>query len=152
MWEMLKNWRGPLPPGLAWGDGDEPSRDINGARLRGKYYGAAYIITRPFLHNALYEMDHEGVEIDLSRFDTSPEDHATPEHSSEPDIPLPKLDAELDGASRRNQIDRILWACKKCVDAAMKSTTAFDGLPPINSKEMVPRRPRVTNIHGTAAA
>jgi hypothetical protein len=52
--------------------------------------------------------------------------------------------------SDQQKIDHIIWACKQCIDSAIKSTTAFDGLYP--TAEQVSRRPRVTNIHGTAAA
>ena len=50
---QLEEWRSILPEPLRWKDEDEPATDINKARLRGKYYGARYMIHRPFLHHML---------------------------------------------------------------------------------------------------
>lgn len=50
---QLLQWRDALPPELQWDDNEEPAMDINNARLRAKYYGARYIIMRPFVYEAL---------------------------------------------------------------------------------------------------
>ncbi|KAI9718143.1 MAG: hypothetical protein M1828_006841 [Chrysothrix sp. TS-e1954] len=49
----LQEWKEHLPSPLQWSEDDDPASHINAARLRGKYYGARYIIHRPFLHHAL---------------------------------------------------------------------------------------------------
>lgn len=51
----LDEWRSQLPEQLKWDDADPPAADINAARMRAKYYGARYIIHRPFLHHALHK-------------------------------------------------------------------------------------------------
>ena len=53
LWEQLYDWRKTLPQPLRWSDSDLPSMDVNHARLRGKYYGCAYIITRYTLFDAI---------------------------------------------------------------------------------------------------
>lgn len=130
---MLTNWRRVLPPEMRWADGDDPSEDINEARLRAKYYGALYIIHRPFLHYALHSPDFvnasdmvEGAADSLKR--TEREQGA---------MPPPALTAH-DRAE-------IMRSAQLCVEAASYSTVAFDG---ICSK----RRLIVTNIFGTAHA
>ncbi|KAI1957722.1 hypothetical protein LOZ58_005472 [Ophidiomyces ophidiicola] len=52
--DMLESWRRGLPKAMKWDDCEPPARDINIARMRGKYYGARYIIHRPLLHHALH--------------------------------------------------------------------------------------------------
>ncbi|KAI9653820.1 MAG: hypothetical protein M1831_005687 [Alyxoria varia] len=108
--QQLEDWRNLLPKGLRWGDRDEPAQDINDARLRAKYYGARYIIHRPFLHFVLHQSGRRN-EQDKMRFEKRQD---------------------------------CLGMARKCVDAAMKSTTAFDGVPC--------GRLLVTNIFGTAHA
>ena len=50
----LQQWRRSLPEVMQWKDHDPPSKDINVARMRAKYYGACYIIHRPLLYYALH--------------------------------------------------------------------------------------------------
>ena len=52
---QLQEWRQTLPERLRWDDDAEPAKNINDARLRGKYYGARYVIHRPFLHHVLQD-------------------------------------------------------------------------------------------------
>ena len=129
---ILGYWRETLPPGLRWNDSDDPPSNILDARLRAKYWGTRYIINRPFLDFALHIMPHakDGRTIESVAVDSqgNPRDKA--------EIHLFKA-IELMGESE-------IWeASKRCVDAAMQSTIAFDG---------VPDRLVVTNIHGTAHA
>jgi hypothetical protein len=129
---ILGYWRETLPVGLKWEDTDEPPADILDARLRAKYWGARYICNRPFLDYALHIMPHakDGRSIESVAVDSqgNPRDRA--------EIHLFKA-IELMG-------EHEIWeASKRCVDAAMHSTVAFDG---------VPDRLIVTNIHGTAHA
>ncbi|KAF8464464.1 hypothetical protein BDZ91DRAFT_764129 [Kalaharituber pfeilii] len=51
---QLEQWKLALPVPLRWGEGDPPSSDINAARLRAKYFGARYIIHRPFVYHAVH--------------------------------------------------------------------------------------------------
>ncbi|KXT04056.1 hypothetical protein AC578_4909 [Pseudocercospora eumusae] len=129
---VLHAWRRGLPAFLAWDDDDEPPSDILSARLRAKYWGARYVINRPFLDYALHIMPHvrDGQTVESVARDGygNPRDKA--------DIHLFKAIEQLG--------EREVWqAAKRCIDAAMHSTVAFDN---------VPDRLIVTNIHGTAHA
>ncbi|MCJ1464229.1 hypothetical protein MMC07_002842 [Pseudocyphellaria aurata] len=105
--QTLQRWRELLPLELQWQEEENPSADINKARLRAKYYGALYIVHRPFLRDIL------DFEI-----------------GSKKSPPLASLEVMAASA-------------KICVDAAMKSTVAFDNIV---------GRLIVTNIFGTAHA
>ena len=107
----LQEWKHHLPSPLQWSEDDPPAQYINAARLRGKYYGAQYIIHRPFLHHALQK------EMGIN----------TP----------------IDGELSLPELRRVVVMSEKCVKAAVKSTTAFDGLN---------GRPIITNPFGTAQA
>ena len=126
--EWLESWRTSLPPEFKWHDGDHESRDINHARLRGKYFGALYIIHRPMVHYAL-ELEAKG---ELDQYIAQ---HVEQEYGSmgPPKIPInPFLDDVLDSA-------------RTAISAAVQSTSAFD-------EAMIMRRLIVTNIFGTAHA
>lgn len=120
--ENLENWRNMLND-WNWSDDDHESPNINVARIRGKYYGAKYIIWRPALHHALLQVGEAAAKGSRSE---SPSDY---EVSSGKSVPF-LSEAQLRGA-------------KICVNAAVRSTTCFD---------KVPRRWIVTNIFGTAHA
>ena len=129
---ILSYWRETLPPNLRWNDDDPPPSDILQARLRAKYWGARYVINRPFLDFALHIMPHakDGRNIE----DVAKDVHNNPRDKAE--IHLFKA-IELMG-------DKEVWnASKRCIDAAEYSTVAFDGI----SGRLI-----VTNIHGTAHA
>ena len=137
--EMLKGhesilgfWREGLPDVLRWNDSDPPPRDILSARLRAKYWGARYVINRPFLDYALHIMPHvsEGRSVD---------DVALDVHGN----PRDKAEIHLFKAIQGMGETEIWQASQRCIDAAMQSTVALDG---------VPDRLVVTNIHGTAHA
>ena len=129
---MLGSWRETLPPSLQWHDDDRPAADILEARLRAKYWGARYVINRPFLDYALHLMAHvkEGHHIESVAQDV----HGNPRSPAE--IHLFKA---IEGMGEQQ-----IWeASKRCIEAAMQSTVAFDN---------VPDRLIITNIHGTAHA
>lgn len=129
---VLGLWRQSLPEDLKWNDIDNPPSDILHARLRAKYWGARYIINRPFLDYALHIMPHlrDGKEVEEVAKDV----HGNPRDKAE--IHLFKAIQLMD--------EREIWrSVQRCIDAAMQSTIAFDG---------VPDRLVVTNIHGTAHA
>ncbi|CDM33279.1 transcriptional regulator family: Fungal Specific TF [Penicillium roqueforti] len=52
--ENLDLWRRSLPDSMQWKETDEPANEINAAHMRATYYGALYIIHRPFLYHALH--------------------------------------------------------------------------------------------------
>ena len=127
--DWLQNWRKNLPEELHWTDGETPvSGDINQARLRGKYYGALYIIHRPMLHYAL-ELEAAG---QLDHY-MSP---ATEETFGSMGPPKTRIDPYYE--------DVVKAACTT-IRAAVWSTQAFDGVLDF-------RRLIVTNIFGTAHA
>lgn len=129
---ILTTWREGLPPLLRWNDSDPPSSDILAARLRAKYYGARYIINRPFLDYALHIMP--GLRDEHPMEAVARDGYGNPRD---------KADVHLFRAIE-NLGESIVWqAARRCVDAAMHSTIAFDG---------VPDRLIITNIHGTAHA
>ena len=126
----LCKWRSLLPAPLAWHDGADPPNDINHARLRAKYYGAMCIVHRPFLRIAL---DNRLV----ARTPSPQRDRAKALRAPE-DMPPP--------LSATDQMDMVLDSAELCVQAAMASTVAFDGVMGTD------RRLVVTNIFGTAHA
>jgi hypothetical protein len=128
----LDGWLRLLPPAFKWQDDDPPPKDILNARLRAKYWGARYVSNRPFLDYALHIMP--GVELGKKI-----EDVATDAHGNR----RPLADIHLFKAIGGMGHDYIWTAARRCVEAAMHSTVAFDG---------VPDRLIVTNIHGTAHA
>ena len=125
---------------LAWSDRDEPVSDINAARLRGKYYGAKYIVHRPFLYYALHHFDktqlNDQVMKKFKAYDQRPSNFVLE-------------DRPPASANRQERADwlvlQMLISCRLCVEAAKMSTRAFDGV-------LKNRRLMVTNIFGTAHA
>ena len=121
-----------LPEGLAWEDGDMPALDINHARLRGKWYGAQYIIHRPYLHYALELDENGGLDDYMFRHYGTP--RTQPVTMGPPQSTIPD-----------DLMETVLGSAKKCIAAAQRSTTAFDGI-------LDHRRLMVTNIFGTTHA
>jgi hypothetical protein len=140
--------------GHMWKDGEDPPTDLLEARLRAKYYGAAYIILRPYVFNALRWQADGGIRVPFSVHDwlakheaQDAAHQAAGDHFSQRE--LPKKEISVQDVQDNHEIANIfLWCCKKCIDAAIYSTIAFDGVA--NPKQG--RRMRVTNIHGTATA
>ena len=157
-------WRTNLPDIMKWKDSDEPANEINAACMRAKYYGAQYIIHRPLLHYALhYGLIGAGVGLG---------DHASMESSTSPQKLFPStmhqsnnrasnmtptfsdrvstLAAPVahDWTSSKVQFrelpKKLRIACKICIDSAILSTKAFDG---VGGHRLV-----VTNVFGTAHA
>ena len=104
-------------------DTDEPANEINAARMRAKYYGARYIIHRPLLYHALHNNTR------------APKMVQTPASSLANGWTAPQL--QLRALPKKLQD-----ACKICIDSAIRSTVAFDG--------MSGHRLVVTNIFGKA--
>jgi hypothetical protein len=130
----LRGWQ-KLPTPYSWSDNDPPASDIIIARLRGKYYGARYVCTRPYLDYALHVMGE-----------------------AKKGTPLEQLTNDANGNPREAELvlfraiherhnEAIIMAkCRICIDSAMRSTVAFDNV------EDFERRLIVTNIMGTAHA
>ncbi len=135
--EFIEKWRAFLPAPLQWKDDDPPATDILTARLRAKYYGARYIINRPFLDYALHIMGRVDEPVPESHH--SIESVAKDRNGNSRD----KAEIHLFTAIRAMGRTEIWAAVERCVEAAMQSTVAFDN---------VPERLIVTNIHGTAHA
>ena len=125
---------------LAWNDWDEPASDINAARLRGKYYGAKYIVHRPFLYHALHHFDGSHLNEEVMKlfrnFDQNPS------AAFNQDDPPP-------GSTKQARADwliaQTLLSCRLCIEAAKRSTVAFDGV--LKSKRLM-----ITNVFGTVHA
>ncbi|EAW06308.1 putative C6 finger domain protein [Aspergillus clavatus NRRL 1] len=162
----LELWRNSLPEVMRWKDGDPPSKDINVARMRAKYYGARYIIHRPLLYHALHfaglpdaaltsvdspagsvlsgpksqqvspSLTHSQRATNMARLSS---DMGLAGHSAPPSFPA----GSMGTIAYRDLPTKLRRACKVCIDSAILSTEAFDG---------VEGRPIVTNIFGTAHA
>jgi len=129
---ILHGWRAMLPPDLKWADDEEPPKGILSARLRAKYWGARYVINRPFLDYALHIMPHVNDDMTVKQV-------ARDVHGKSRD----KAEIHLFKAIKLMGEEQVWMACGRCIEAAMQSTIALDG---------VPDRLIVTNIHGTAHA
>jgi hypothetical protein len=156
--EELEAWRGQLPDSLSWDDTDLPASTISAARLRAKYYGAKYIIHRPLLHYAL----HSSVPLTSTPGDTNwrPSESPSirsgqsllqgspPTEQHNPAISFSRRPSEMSPPQPRScsleSLDpRFRQASEVCIQAAMNSTIALDGIQ---------GRLIVTNIFGTAHA
>ncbi|KAJ6081446.1 hypothetical protein N7499_006320 [Penicillium canescens] len=159
----LELWRTSLPDSMKWKDSDEPADDINAARMRAKYYGAQYIIHRPLLYHALHH-GHTGTRVGPFRHTSMESSTATQEMSSMMHqnnnlaanmLPMSSGTDSTSAASVAHgwtppkvQLcelpKKLRMACKICIDSAIQSTEAFDG---VGGHRLV-----VTNIFGTAHA
>lgn len=168
----LELWRSSLPQTMNWKDSDPPASDINAARMRAKYYGARYIIHRPLLYHALH-YGQTGARIDtlvktssvdsptgsvsnsqsqkMSPSMTHSSGRAASAHMQRmlSDVGSAPLSASFPNGwtppsvNMRDLNTKLRRACKVCVESAILSTVAFDG---------VEDRLVVTNIFGTAHA
>ncbi|KAF7115349.1 hypothetical protein CNMCM5793_002165 [Aspergillus hiratsukae] len=165
----LELWRNSLPDIMKWKDTDPPSKDINVARMRAKYYGARYIIHRPLLYHALHyaglppNPTSASVESPAgSVLSGSKSQQVSPSIThSQRATNMARLSSDMGMAvhsapssfqggpgsmgtiAYRDLPPKLRRACKVCIDSAILSTEAFDGID---------GRPIVTNIFGTAHA
>ncbi|KAB8253919.1 C6 finger domain protein [Aspergillus pseudonomiae] len=147
----LESWRNSLPTWMKWKDTDPPSEEINVARLRAMYYGACYIVHRPLLYHALHHYASlDGPSTEATAMAASESQQRSPSLGHGQDATnMVHLSSNIGPASGftgivyRDLPTKLQRACKVCIDSAMLSTVAFDG---ING------RPVVTNIFGTAHA
>ena len=144
---MINEWRAKLPEHLQWDDDDPPADNINDARLRGKFYGAQYIIHRPFLHAALdYDFDAPDIRSPPGDNPIGLQNHVSFHSAAAPaPAPVPAMGppAPIGDPDRRRQ--ETIDLAFICIQAAVRSTVAFDGV--LDHRRMV-----VTNIMGTAHA
>ncbi|MCJ1413767.1 hypothetical protein MMC32_000091 [Xylographa parallela] len=142
--QMLQAWRRLLPQQLRWNDDDPPDSDINVARLRAKYYGARYIIHRPFLEIALHS---KKLRDPLDRHVRSlPHAYINSPAIPKGTMPPPTREQYKERYGRDGQVKEILRSAEQCIEAAFLSTEAFDVV------RRVAGRLIVTNIFGTAHA
>ncbi|KAH8425600.1 putative C6 finger domain protein [Aspergillus melleus] len=159
----LELWRTSLPDIMKWKDNDPPPKEINVARMRAKYYGARYIIHRPLLYHALHYAAASPDSLPPVDSPTAPPLSGSKSQQVSPSMThsqrasnMVRLGSDL-GTMGRNSVSsapgrsityrdlptKLRRACKVCVDSAILSTEAFDGIE---------GRPVVTNIFGTAHA
>ena len=144
--DSLQNWRSVLPPWLQWEDEDDPASDINDARLRAKYYGALYIIHRPFLRVLLdseiaaYGSDAPHSDVFIGALN-KPLNYSSQSHDRSRGTMAPPRSISAES----NTHAEILHSAKICVKAAIQSTIAFDNI--LSRQRLI-----VTNIFGTAHA
>ncbi|KIX10658.1 uncharacterized protein Z518_01742 [Rhinocladiella mackenziei CBS 650.93] len=136
--ENLEDWRKMLND-WDWDDNDHESSNINIARMRGKYYGAKYIIWRPAVQYALSQV---GGPTGNDQTSESPAGYGQGSELTSPSVS--NLIAPGRSTKEAPPISQqLLDAAKICIQAAIRSTTVFD---------KVPRRLVTTNIFGTAHA
>ena len=141
--DNLEDWRSKLESSrhglkLKWDwTENHKSRDINEARTKGKYFGAKYIIHRPALEYLLnrpwsQRQPHTSQAVHESAM-SHRDEHKGSDRTASPD--------SQDSSTVDDQ--RIWDAARVCIEAAKRSTTVFDDIPP----------PLIlTNIYGTAQA
>lgn len=105
---QLSRWKEHLPTPLQWDENsDPPPADINAARLRAKYWGARYIIHRPFLYHALHA-GRETLELEWG--------------------------VEGGGGEARDGLE---VNCRRCINAAIESTRAFHAFDPDTNRPVI---------------
>jgi len=95
--------------------------------------GARYLVNRPFLDYALHIMPV--IKDGRSVRDAARDVHGELRHEA---------DIHIFEAIQGMSESEIWRACRRCIEAAIQSTVAFDGVP---EHDLI-----VTNIHGTAHA
>lgn len=127
---ILDRWRNQLPQSLTWSDSDPPSSDILSARLQATYWKAQNVVTRPLLNFVLHILPHlqDGRAVEEAAISFSGK-------------PFSPADIQIFTAIQLMQPEEVWQACERCVEAAARSTVAFDGI----SDRLI-----VGNIHGTA--
>lgn len=151
--QNLDLWRFSLPDIMIWKDEDPPATEINAARMRAKYYGARYIIHRPLLYHALH-WGGSGARVDTvgQASVDSPTGSAANSQSQQmsPSLThraqnMTRMVSDIGTVSNnpatafpngwtpptvhlRELPSKLRRACKVCVDSAILSTRAFDGI------------------------
>lgn len=148
--DILESWRRVLPSELAWKDEDPPPTDLNVARVRAKYYGALYMMLRPYLRIASH-----GIDYPPSHYSGSWSHHNSPAAGG---------DSATTTNRNVNMVDlsddqrKLIEVASRCIDSAVRSTIAFDRVgaepdsPYENFKSTRTKRLVLTNIFGTLHA
>lgn len=137
----LDLWRSSLPTTMSWDDKEPPAKDINAARMRAKYYRARYIIHRPLLYHALH---YGQTGAPMGSVAQTSVDSSINIAGDPPDVLMSLVnDWNPPTVTMRELPEKLRQACQVCIESAILSTTAFDGIPD---------RLVVTNIFGTAHA
>lgn len=147
LWRDTMQWAQNFHDRLQWDQSDSVADVFNQARWQAKLYGRLNQILRPFLRWAIYYMDHR--PLDPLAIKDEEHDMDVADSDWERLRVLPP-DGKLDPSDpdKATMEKNILWACKWCIFALMKSTAAFDCFE-ARSK---PQRPRVPNVHAFATA
>jgi hypothetical protein len=124
---------------LDWEESNYQINELNVARYRAKYYGAFYVISRPFLRYAVYDATadprvREELEKAWAYIQSLPKGRYTI-------LDLPPRVPGIDDRAVRTMI-----GAQTCVESAIKSTYSFDQYMREHGRLMV------TNIFGTAHA
>ncbi|KAF8418428.1 hypothetical protein EV426DRAFT_707572 [Tirmania nivea] len=150
---QLEQWRNALPAPLRWDESDPPPSDINAARLRAKYFGARYIIHRPFVYQAVHGLmgSASSPAMSPSEMGGSPREGTPGGGAVAGRISSAAGDLSEAGGSvcvgTGAKGDQSLEAsCRKCIEAAISSTTSFHAFSASS------HRPIITNVFGTAHA
>ncbi|KAJ5472063.1 hypothetical protein N7539_008632 [Penicillium diatomitis] len=98
----LELWRENLPNMVNWKDNDPPAAEINAARMRAEYYDARYMIHRPSLYSTLNH-GQDGAQVLVQ---------------SNPTAVVESTEV----------FSTTLLACRACIQSAIHSSTAFDGV------------------------
>ena len=139
----LEKWRNILSS-WDWDEDYHKSYDINVARMRGKYYGAKYIIHRPTLAYALYHLSKNRNTDDSLMAAPSAQQSSPAIAPPAPDTRYPRPGSDRRPPYKVHELEPwVLESAKTCVEAAIRSTTVFDA---------VKDRLIITNIFGTAHA
>jgi hypothetical protein len=149
--DTLHLWRKLLPPTLAWNDKDPPATDINVARLRAKFYGALYMILRPFLYSAMITLDAQPAPTSSMCSPGTVDPSTTPNSTSK----YYNNSTDLSASFERHEFYKF---AHQCITGAIQSTIAFDrvgaepGSPYEGYRPTRTRRLILTNIFGTMHA
>ncbi|KAF2844439.1 hypothetical protein T440DRAFT_326547 [Plenodomus tracheiphilus IPT5] len=147
--ETLQGWRRSLPPRLYWNDDESPPTNLDHAQLRAKYYGELSMMLRPSLWIATHIIGLPAIDGGYFKQDLS----WTYNISRSAQASRQAYTAALT-EDQRNIVD---IGCQ-CIDAAIRSTVAFDRVGDLSSSEYKNYistrtvRLKVTNIFGTLHA
>jgi hypothetical protein len=147
--EILEGWRKLLTPELAWSDDEYPSTDVNIARVRAKYYGGLYMMLRPYLKLASHTLEFPP---------PPPGTTGATQHNSSSPYGNAVSNRNVQMIDLSEDQHKIIKICCQCINAAIRSTIAFDRVgeeagsqyqyfQPTRKKRLI-----LTNIFGTLHA
>lgn len=146
LWRSTMLWSQSFHERHQWEMSDSIADAPSQARWRAKLYGRLNRILRPFLRWAIYHMDHQTLDPLAINDEEYNVDGADSDWERLRVLP-PNGKLSPSDPDKATIEQNILWACRWCIYAAMKSTAAFDGLETQGNT-----RPRVPNVHASATA